>query len=90
MHVVCPGRPEDHRGCSDPVSKEAVGCDDPDRLLPERVCADRPAAVHGKPAAQVCEDPAVEQHAELHREQPNDQHPHGHRPAQHHQRFQLD
>lgn len=92
MHIVCPCRPEDHRGCFDPVSKEAVGRDDPDRLLPKCVCANRPAAVHGKPAAEVCEDTAVERHAELYREQPNNnaQHQHRLRAAQHHQRFQLD
>lgn len=86
--TACPCRPEDHRGCFDSVSKEAVGRDDPDRLLPERVRANRPAAVHGEPAAEVCEGAAVEQHAELHREQPQRQG--GLRAFQPHRRSKLD
>lgn len=91
-HTACPCRPENHRGCFDSVSKEAVGRDDPDRLLPERVCANRPAAVHGKPAAEVREGAAVERHAELHREQPEHgaQHQRGLRAFQPHRRFKLD
>ena len=47
-------RPEDHCGSSDPVCEEAVGCDDPDRLLSQRLCSDWTAALHGEPAAEVC------------------------------------
>lgn len=43
-------RPEDHCGCSDPVCEEAVGCDDPDRLLSQRLCSDWTATLHGEPA----------------------------------------
>lgn len=46
-------RLEDHCGRPDPVSEEAVGCDDPDRLLPERLCSDWSPAVHGQPAPKV-------------------------------------
>ena len=44
---VC--RPEDHRGGPDPVSEEALRCHDPDCVLPQCVCSDRPAALHGQP-----------------------------------------
>lgn len=46
-------RPEDHCGRPNPVCEEAVGRDDPYRLLPERLCPHWPAAVHGKPAPEV-------------------------------------
>lgn len=41
------GRPEDHRGCADPVSEEAGGRDDPNRFLPQCVRPHRPSALHG-------------------------------------------
>lgn len=47
-------RVEDHCGCSDPVCEEAVGCDDPDCLLSQRLCSDWAAALYGEPAAEVC------------------------------------
>lgn len=47
-------RPEDHSGGPDPVGEEAVGCDDPHGVLPERVRARGAAVVHGEPAAEVC------------------------------------
>lgn len=43
-------RPEDHCGRSNPVCEEAVGCDDPDCLLSQRLRSDWTAAVHGEPA----------------------------------------
>ena len=49
-----PLRPEDHRGCPDSVREEAVRRDDPNSVLPECLCLDRTAALHGKPAKQVC------------------------------------
>lgn len=49
-NCVLIGRPEDHCGCSDPVGEEAVGCDDSDRVLSQRLRSDWPAAVHGEPA----------------------------------------
>ena len=49
-----PLRPEDHRGRPDSVREEAVRRDDPDSVLPECLCLDRTAALHGKPAKQVC------------------------------------
>ncbi len=49
-YLVLIDRPEDHCGCSDPVSEEAVGCDDPDRLLSQCLCSDWTAALHGEPA----------------------------------------
>lgn len=49
-----PLRPEDHRGRPDSVREEAVRRDDPDSVLPERLCLDRTAALHGEPAQQVC------------------------------------
>lgn len=59
-----PSRPEDHCGRPDPVCEEAFGCDDPYRLLPERLCPHRPPALHGQPAPQV-RDLANQQHREL-------------------------
>ena len=47
-------RAEDHRGGPDPVGEKALGRDDPHRLLPERLCPGGAAALHGKPAAEVC------------------------------------
>ncbi len=58
-------RPEDHCGRPDPICEEALRCDDPDRLLSERLCLDRSPAVHGQPAPQVCD--LADQH---HREHP--------------------
>lgn len=60
MCVMClgtflpPPRSKDHRWRLDPVSEEAVGCDDPHRVLSQRVRPHRPPALHGEPAAQVC------------------------------------
>lgn len=47
-------RPEDHCGRPHSVREEAVRRDDPDGVLPECLCLDRTAALHGKPAEQVC------------------------------------
>lgn len=49
-------RAEDYCWRSDPVGEEAVRRDDPDCFLSECVCSDWTAALHGKPAAEVCED----------------------------------
>lgn len=62
-------RPEDHRRCSHTVCEEAGGRDDPNRLLPERLRPHRPAALHGKPAAEM-----RPQHSTLHQRQPAGQH----------------
>lgn len=43
-------RPEDHCGRSNPVCEEAVGRDDPDRLLSQCLRSDWTATVHGEPA----------------------------------------
>lgn len=55
-------RAEDHRWSSDPVREEAVRRDDPDSVLSECVCSDRTPALHGKPAAEVCEDAGSQCH----------------------------
>lgn len=52
-----PIRSEDHRRCPDPVSEEAGGRDDPDRVLSQRFCPYRPAALHGAPATKVHPQP---------------------------------
>lgn len=49
-YLVLIDRPEDHCGRSDPVCEEAVGRDDPDRLLSQCLCSDWAAALHGEPA----------------------------------------
>lgn len=33
VYCILTDRPEDHRGCPDPVCEEAVGCNDSDRVL---------------------------------------------------------
>lgn len=53
-YCILTDRPEDHRGCPDPVCEEAVGCNDSDRVLSKRLCAYWTAALHGKPTAEVC------------------------------------
>uniref|UniRef100_A0A3P8UMP1 Sodium voltage-gated channel alpha subunit 8 n=1 Tax=Cynoglossus semilaevis TaxID=244447 RepID=A0A3P8UMP1_CYNSE len=53
-NYLCHSRPEDHRWRPDPVCEEALGCDDPHRLLPERLRPHRPPTLHGQPAPQVC------------------------------------
>lgn len=40
-------RAENHCGCSDPVSEEAVRCDDSDSVLSECICPHRSTAVYG-------------------------------------------
>lgn len=50
VHWILIDRPEDHCGCPDTVCEEAVGCDDPDRLLPQRLCSDWTTTLYGKPA----------------------------------------
>lgn len=50
VYCVLTNRPEDHCGCLDPVCEEAFGCDDPDRLLSQRLCPDWTSALHGEPA----------------------------------------
>lgn len=54
VYCILTDRPEDHRGCPDPVCEEAVGCNDSDRVLSKRLCAHWTAALHGKPTAEVC------------------------------------
>lgn len=47
FNPITPARFEDHRGCVVPVSEEALRCDDPHRLLPQRLCPYRATAVYG-------------------------------------------
>ena len=48
VYCILIDRLEDHRGCSNPISEEAVRRDDPDRLLSQRLCFDWTAALHGE------------------------------------------